>query len=139
MKLNRKELQIIEARDNGAISQYEKENLRNEIDTMIPRFSAISGCNLPNTSFFSWFVTDEIMIFLRDFGYSDYSLQEVLLAFRFNSEGGNKYPNGEEVEQIRFTGSCINVDYLSKIMLNYKQMRDLLDKKIKNKIDGYEL
>jgi hypothetical protein len=103
------------------------------------RVAAICGCALPNTEFFAKFIAEEITNFILCFGYADLTLEEILLAFRFNAKAGMKYPNGEQIEPIFFTGCCVNVDYIAKVLANYMSIRIFLDRKLQNKIDGYEL
>lgn len=109
------------------------------VDQIMLRVAAISGCALPNTDFFAKFIAEEIIKFILDFGYGDLTLEEILLAFRFNARSGLRYPNGELIESVNFTGVCVNVDYISKVLANYISIRNYLDRKLQNKIDGYEL
>ena len=103
------------------------------------RVASICGCALPNTEFFARFIAEEIATFILDFGYEELTLEELLLAFRFNAKGGMKYPSGTEVDQVPFFGNCVNVDYIAKVLSNYMVFRKVLDRKLQNKIDGYEL
>lgn len=100
------------------------------------RGAAICGCSLPQTEFFAGYIAEELILFIKN-GYEEYTLDEVLLAIRVNSKGGARAPSGLEVEQIPFTGVCFNVNYVSKVLSNYKLLRDYLDRKFENKIDGY--
>lgn len=99
--------------------------------------AAVSGCALPNTEFFAEIIAEELLSFIMDFGYSDYAYDEIILALRFNAKGGLKYPSGTVIEQVQFLGTCFNIDYFSKIMENYKIVREVLDRKFQNIIDGY--
>jgi hypothetical protein len=106
------------------------------------RGAAVCGCNIPDTDFFAKFIAEEISAFILDFGYAELTLAEIILAFRINAKGNFKnYANfiGLDIEQISFYGNCINVDYVAKVLSNYLTIRNLLDRKLQNKIDGYEL
>lgn len=106
------------------------------------RGAAICGCNLPDTDFFAKFIAEEITAFILEFGYKELTLGEIILAFRINAKGNFKnYINfvGLDIEQIVFYGNCMNVDYVAKVLSNYLTIRNLLDRKLQNKIDGYEL
>lgn len=113
--------------------------MRLAVDQIMLRVAAICGCPLPNTDFFAKFIAEEITTFIFDFGYQEFTLEEILSAFRFNATGGLKYPTGVEIDQVYFTGSCVNVDYIAKVLSNYLIIRKILDRKLQNKIDGYEL
>ena len=101
------------------------------------RGAAISGCQLPHTDFFADFIASELKIFINDFGYSDLTYEEIMLALRLNAKGGLKYASGEYQEQVEFFGSCFNVNFIAKILANYCIFRNALDRKLQNQIDGY--
>lgn len=129
---------IIKARCDGiSFCEMADWQLRNSIDQIMLRGAAIAGCALPQTDFFAGFIAEEFIVFINEFGFSEFTLNEILLALRINSRGGVKTPSGLEIEQVAFTGVCINVDYLSKILSNYCSLRNYLDRKFENKIDGY--
>ena len=138
IKLSDSEKQIVKSRTTG-ISFSKLELVDTLVDEMILRLVSICGCNLPNTDIFARFIADEISNFILEFGYSEYTMDEILLAFRLNARGGNKNPNGEEIERVQFFGNCLNVDYVARVLENYRTIRNLLDRKIQNKLDGYEL
>ena len=138
IKLSDSEKQIVKSRMNG-ISFSKIELIDTLVDEMILRLVSICGCNLPNTDIFARFIADEISKFILEFGYAEYTMDEILLAFRLNARGGNKHPNGEEIERVQFFGNCLNVDYVARVLENYRTIRNLLDRKIQNKLDGYEL
>lgn len=132
------EEKIIEARCIGnSFSQMNKTDLRYSIDQIMLRGAAISGCPLPQTEFFAGFIAEELSAFINEFGYGKLTYNEVLLAMRINSKGGLRYPSGLELDQIVFTGSCFNVDYVAKVLSNYTAIRFQLDRKFENQIDGY--
>jgi hypothetical protein len=110
--------------------------MRWHIDQIMLRGAAISGCIVPGTEFFAEIIAEEITVFILDFGYRDLAYDEVLLALRINSKGGYRYPTGIELEPVSFYGNCFNVDYLAKVLVNYMAIRNLLDRKLQNIIDG---
>jgi hypothetical protein len=103
------------------------------------RVAAICGCALPNTDFFAKFIGEEIRVFLLDFGYESLTLAEILLAFRLNAKAEMKYPGGQDLEHVHFTGKCLNVDYMASVLENYMIFRKTFDRSLQNKLDGYEL
>jgi hypothetical protein len=133
------ERKVIDSRLSGlSFGQIEENNLRWHIDQIMLRGAAISGCVVPATEFFAEIIAEEISVFILEFGYRDLSYDEILLALRINSKGGYKLPTGIELESVPFFGNCFNVDYLSKILLNYMAIRNILDRKLQNIIDGYK-
>jgi len=101
------------------------------------RGAAICGCTLPQTEIFAKFIAEEIENFILNFGYEEFTESEILLAMQVNAFDKIKNPMGEDLEQVVFSGISFNVVYLAKILKNYKIIRENLDKKIKNQLDGY--
>ncbi len=131
IKLTREEKLIAEARGNGPSFEDLPVSAREVlVDEIMLRIASICGCSLPNTEFFAKYIADEISIFILKFGYGNLAGEEIFLAFRINCV---------RLEPVHFTGNCVNVDHISKVLAYYFDLRNLLDKKIKNKIDGYEL
>lgn len=134
---NEFENKVIAARLKGfSFSQIEEDKLRWYVDQIMLRGAAISGCVVPNTEFFAEIIAEEVTTFILDFGYKDLTYDEILLALRINAKGGYTYPTGIELETIPFFGNCFNIDYLSKVLSNYMAIRNLLDRKLQNLIDG---
>lgn len=113
------------------------EKIRCSIDQIMFRGAAIAGCPLPQTEYFANYIADELIIFIKEFGYGILTESEVLLALRLNSKGGLRYPSGIEIEQVQFVGSCFNVDFVSKVLYNYRTIRNQLDRRFENQLDGY--
>lgn len=130
---------IIEARLTGvSFSQIEYDTVRWHIDQIMLRGAAISGCCVPATEFFAEIIAEELTNFISNFGYSELTYEELLLALRINSKGGYKFPSGIELDSVPFFGNCFNIDYYSKVLSNYLSVRKMLDRKLENHIDGYE-
>lgn len=137
-KMNDYEYCILAARQKGvSFCQIPKMEIQWHVDQIMLRGAAIGGCAVPNTEFFAEIIADELKLFIINFGYSELTYEEILLALRFNAKGGLRHPSGLEIESVPFFGVCFNIDYFSKIIFNYMQMRNQLDRKIQNKIDGY--
>lgn len=134
------EQKILDARVSGvSFCQISKDELQWHIDQIMLKGAAISGCSLPNTEFFAQIIGEELSEFILNFGFSELTYDELLLALRMNVKGGFKLPVGLEVEFINFFGNCFNIDFFSKIIANYMAVRNQLDRKLQNHIDGYEL
>jgi len=83
-------------------------------------------------------MASELEIIIENFGYSELTEEELLLALRLNCITGVKYPSGLEIEKIPFTGATFNVFFISNVLENYMKIRTILDRKFQNKIDGHE-
>lgn len=123
---------IIAARCKGvSFCNLNELDTAHAIDQIMMRIAALHGCAIPNTEFYARHIADEIKIYFNEFGYEYLTLEEILLAFRVNSQAGS--------ERINFTGLCVNVEFISKVIDEYLIKRNLLDRKLQNKLDGYEL
>lgn len=130
------EHKIIKARCNGfSINQLSAQDFKLDTDLLVFKLCAISGADLPGTDFFADIISTELMKYLIDFGYSEFSIEEVLLAFRLNAQGFN-YPNGESADKVIFKG-VLNINLLATVLNNYKILRDCLDRKFQNELEGY--
>lgn len=138
LKLLEVENLIIKSRLEGlSFCQLEGNDLRVATDKIIFVTGAIVGCPLPQTEGFAEIISNEIVIFINQYGYEELTLDEILTALRLNAKGGLRFPTGIEVDHVSFTGNCFNIVYLSKVLSNYKSFRDILDRKLQNFIDGY--
>lgn len=138
LKLTEVERMIIKARLSGlSFCQFEEKELKEKSDMLILSTAAVSGCSLPQTDFFADLIVSELIIFLRKFGYGELTYEELLLAIRINCKGGLRFPSGLEIERISNIGNCFNIDYLARVLSNYMALRNILDGKFKNRIDGY--
>jgi hypothetical protein len=138
-KLNRTEKEIITARLEGDsfINLTELEQ-RLGTDQLMFAGAAISGCSLPNTEMFAKAISDQLIIFINKFGFSEYTLAELLLSMQINANASFVDCDGELVEQIVFSGRCFNVIYISKILRAYKVTRNFLDRKLQVQIDAQQ-
>lgn len=138
-KISEPEEKIFKGRLNGrSFCELAGNDLQASVDQIMLRGAAISGCNLPGTDFFAQIISQEIITFINEYGYSELTMAEILTAMRLNAKGGLRWPGGDYIEKVYFSGNCFNIDYLSKILSNYKSLRDYLDRRLQNLIDGYE-
>jgi hypothetical protein len=114
-----------------------EEESRFAADKIMFNCAALFGCPLPQTEGFAEIISKELFLFLNEFGYSELTLEEIMLAMRINAKGNLKYPSGMEVEQVQFHGSCFHVDFISRILSYYMTMRGYLDSTLRNFLDGY--
>jgi len=132
------EEKILASRHEGfSFCQLSDNDKRYATDNIMLRGAAVSGCALPQTEFFAKYISEELEIFISEFGYEELTLSEMLLALRLNSKNEMKQPSGVDIEAVQFSGNCFNVDYFAKVLKNYMTVRAILDRKFQNIIDGY--
>jgi hypothetical protein len=132
------EEKILDARLVGvSFSQLNSDQLRSATDQIMLKGAAISGCPTPLTEGFAEIIANELIIFINDYGYSNLTLKEILTAMRLNAAGGWKWPGGDVIERIEFSGACFNVTFISKVLYPYLVLRTTMDRKFQNKLDGH--
>lgn len=137
-KLTEAEVKILAARSVGlSFCEIKPENRRAIIDQVMLRGAAIYGCTLPQTEFFATFIAEELQSIIEDFGFSELTEAELMLALKLNCISGIKFPGGLEIEKVPFTGGTFNVYFISNVLEKYMRIRNSLDGKIQNQIDGY--
>lgn len=137
-KKTAEEIKIIAARKHGlSIGQMNETELRYVSDQVITKGSAIYGCDMPQTDFFASIISKELTDFLLEFGYENLTLNEILLSMKMNADGNLKNSLGEDLSQIVFSGKFIHISFLSKVLKNYKVLRNNLERKFQNQLDGY--
>ena len=139
LKLSKVENLILDARlDGESFCELTENDLRLATDQIILNCSAIVGCEMPYTELFANVLSEQIISFLMDFGYPTYTLKEVLLSIRINCTQKFSISDVVDIEEIPFTGRCVNVNFISKVLKNYATLRHTLDRKLQNFIDGYK-
>lgn len=129
---------IIDARLQGAsIYEMEEKEWRIAADQIILKCSVITGCELPFTDFFAAQLSETIIEYINEMGYGDLSLKEIILAMKLNLPNRHKLPGGIELQEINFSGRCVNITFISKILWNYMVIRNHIDRRFQNMIDGY--
>lgn len=130
---------MIDARLEGkTFYQMSEEELVVAVDQIILRSSAEIGCDLPFTEMFSNVLSEQIILFINNCGYENYTLREVLLSFQINLIHPLPKYLAVELHEVIFSGRCVNVSFISKTLSNYKEIRHQLDRKLQNFIDGYQ-
>lgn len=124
--------------DGESLCELLDNELRISTDQIILNCSAIVGCEMPYTELFANVLSEQIISFIMDFGYPTYTLKEVLLAMRINCTQKFSISDVVEIDEITFTGRCVNVNFISKVLKNYSLLRNSLDRKLQNFIDGHQ-
>lgn len=133
------ELQILGARTaDGAISlnQMSEDHLKSVACLFVFRAAAISGLNLPDNTFFVEEIEAQVLKFLLKFGYKNLNEKELELALQLNLPVYYQLPSGVDIQFIEATGSFVNVNFLGNVLKNYMTIRNVIDRRLKNYIDG---
>lgn len=134
----KQEMMIADARSEGlSFCELKDLEMRVVVDQIMFRGAAITGCCLPQTESLAKFIADEIIILIFNFGYQELTEQEIFLSMRLNALGDLRNPCGEDFKQVSFSGNSMNTVYLAKVFKNYMSLRNNLDRKIQNELDGY--
>lgn len=138
LKLTETEKKIVKCRQSGlSFSQLPEKELRFTADQIILNAAAISGCPTPLTDFFAEVLTSQINEYINEFGFNELTIREIILAFQLNTKGGLRHPSGLEIDKVHFSGNCFNIDFMSGVLTNYLALRNHLDRKLENFLDGY--
>jgi len=119
----------------STIGQLSPQELKIQVDLLIFKACAITGADMPPNEYFADILSEELIKFLLDFGYSDYNIEEILLAYRLNASG-IKYASGEQPPKVYFKG-VLNINLSADVFAMYSTLRNTLDRKIQNNIDEY--
>ena len=139
IKLSKVENLILDARLEGeSLCELPADELRIATDQIILNCSAITGSEMPYTELFANVLSEQIVSFLMDFGYPSYTLKEVLLSMTINCTQKFLVSDVVDIDEITFTGRCVNVNFISKVLKNYSMLRNSMDRKLQNFIDGYK-
>ena len=137
IKRTQNEVNIITAREGEPLSDMNDDGLRYVADQIIVNGTSMYGSELPQTEFFASVLSKQIIDYLLKFGYSNLTLEEINLALQINTEPEINNPLGENLQQVRFSGKFIHVSFLAGVLKNYMVLRNNLDRKFQNHIDGY--
>jgi len=137
LKLNSWDKLIYDARVSGiGLFEYEENDMNTTILDLVLRISVISGANLPQNDNLIEMLESELKKSLIAFKFTNLSIDEVLLAFRFNCVTDCYIDLDVEVNYVQ-PPTNLNVDYILKVLYNYRKHRHSFERKIQNKLDGY--
>lgn len=139
VKMMKSEELVFKARLSGlSFIQLPESDRKAATDQIIARGASICGCELPGTEFFADILSQEIVEFISNYGYDEFTLSEIITAFRMNAMVGLKWPSGLEIEKIEFRGGVFSIDFMSNVLAKYNQIRHHLDRRFQNLLDGHE-
>lgn len=119
--LNHDETLIVKARSKGiAFDDMSEQQFDAALTGIIFNISVICGCQLPVNENHINALEKEFSIFLKDYGYTNLTSEEILTAFRMNAAG-------QLQDKIEVYGSVFNLDYAGKVIRQYRDKRFHLD------------
>jgi hypothetical protein len=130
LKINNIELAILKARMRSEpIQVVDKKKYSVLADVAIFKIAAIVGLSLPTSEKFADVLNEELLILLTEFGYNDLTFDELVLAFRVNSQY-YRTPQGDTINPIIPYSSFFSINYASAVLNNYKRIRSIVDMKV---------
>lgn len=129
---------IFDARISEALSFYQLTSVEQQAVSFefIFKASAISGIKLPTNEHLINITESELSKYILSFGFKELNEQEFGVALQINLPKYFSYPSGINLSEIEPFGDVLSVSYLGKILLNYQVIRNMVDRKLKNFIDG---
>lgn len=119
--LTKAETDILNARITGqSFCDLTREDFDISVTGILFKISVVCGCQLPTHIAHIEALEKEFGIFLNDYGYSGLTTEEVLTAFRMNA-------NYQLKEKIEIYGAIFNIDFASKVLRLYREMRGNVD------------
>ncbi len=123
-QFNEIERKIFDSRQVGkAVSDLSDEELDVSVTGIIFKIAVICGCSLPDQEAHIAALENEFIIFLKDYGYGELTTEEILSAFRMNS-------NGLFDKKVETFGKVFNIDFAGSVIRQYYEKRSDLDRVI---------
>lgn len=134
------EKQVLEARQVGfSLFQIEESEFKAFVCALVFKISAMTGIKLPKELEYIEELEYELGKHLLENTYRELSTEEVHLALRVNLPyplTALRFPSGIEIDRVEPQGDCVSVEYVSLVLRNYKVIRNAIDRKLQNFIDG---
>lgn len=138
-RIGRIETLVLEARADDSyfsFSQLDSDKQHILASQLVFKAAAISGLSLSQNEYFCDELEKQIVKFFNQFGFSNLNEKEFELALQINLARRFTMPSGIELDNIEPFGAFVNVAYLAKVLDNYMVIRNMIDRKLKNFIDG---
>lgn len=137
LKLTIEQKMVREARTNGkSFWEIPEDKHRHITDSIILAMAAITGAKMPNTELLAKYISDEMIRFIYDFGYEEYTAEEFISAMRINMLPTIKNAGGANLI-IKKLPKRVCVSFLADVMQNYRLIRTMIDRMVENKVNGY--
>lgn len=137
LKLTTEQKMVLKSRMNGnSFWEIEEDKHRQITDEIILSAASIFGMVLPETELLATYLSDEMITLIMDFGYDDFTVDEIMTALRFNTYPEIKNPSGDPLKQVESTYR-VSVVFLAGVLRNYKILRSGIDRMLENKLKGY--
>ena len=137
-KVSKVDSLVLEARVDGnlSFSQLGDNMQKSVIRQLILRASAISGLPVSGSQFILDALEDQLCKYLLKFNFENLNESEMELAFQMNQLNNVYVGNLIEIDKVEPFGSFVSVAYMAKVLGNYRILRNAIDRKLKNFIDG---
>jgi hypothetical protein len=137
LKLTKADKKVLAARCIGlSFCEMNDDEIQWSIDQIIFKGSVNYGVLVVESETMAQHLSEEIKILILEYGLSELTLEEILLALRINYSG-HVYPSGNEMLQAELKGQFLSTKFLADVLKNYMAIRTIFTRTIENFIDGY--
>lgn len=139
-KLKLIETLVIDVRgdeDSVSFSEMDADERQLAWDNILFYGTACTGCQVPTTDILASRIASQISNYIFSFGYKDYTEREIELAMQLNAHNNFDELGALDLKVVEFTGIYFNLNYFASVLGNYKKIRDHIDRKFQNFLDGY--
>lgn len=119
------------------VCDMDEKQLRTTADQIILKCSAYTGAELPATDFFADTLSEAIISFVLNMGYGDLNENEIIFSMEMNLTHVHRLPGGMQLQQFEFSGRCVNLTFIANVLSNYMAVRNHIERRFQNLIDGY--
>ena len=105
-------------------------------DEIIFTMCAVFGLPIPENNLQAEYLAKSILTVINDFGYSELTVAEIVLAINLNTFERLKNNGGDDLQKVPPPKMPCGA-FLASILANYKILRDNLDRMIERRILGY--
>lgn len=131
------ERMIFDARCIGlSFSQLGSEQQSDVCSELIVKTATSTGLKLPTNETFCLVLEKQLIQYINDCGFSNFTAEEFDLSLLFNLENDIPLPSGIDIEKISPFGDAVSVSFISRLLKNYLIVRKMIDRKLQNFIDG---
>lgn len=138
ISLTELDMKIISARCSGkSISSFQKEKLIEGFRSVASSCIVLYGFFPINNENQMALLVSEMYSYFTKMDFDHLNFPEYHLALQLNAKGNLKIPVGVDLDQVRASSNTLNVKFISDVMCLYLEMRNNLDRKLQNLIDGF--
>lgn len=129
---------IFDARlQSASICELEPEILNENIKTIVYSICEINGLKKPENEICENRIVGDVKDFLIEYGYSEYNLSEIKLAFVLNCVSEFRYSSGDYIEKIKSKSEYFSLTFFVEVIERYSYLRMILDNQLISIFNGY--